>query len=113
MHLITILWIIYIGIIGTNTFISVWNGGYKTILAKLDLTFSLVSLIGLVGYVVGYDILNQEFWKTFFVLWILWEVSYTLVVFRRVEKAPAINIIVIYIMLSPVYYGVFKYAFLA
>lgn len=106
-----ILWILYIGIVGTNTVISILSGGYNTKLSKLDLLFSLISLLGLIFYVVEFRFLSQDFWKLFFVLWILWEITYTLFVFRKREFTSLGNIIIIFIILSPTIYAVYRYAF--
>ena len=110
---VTILWIIYIGIIGTNTVMSILSGGYNTKLSKFDLIFSLVSLFGLIFYVVEYRFLSQDFWKLFFVLWVLWEIAYTLFVFRKREYTSVSNIIIIYLILSPTIYAVYRYAFIS
>lgn len=109
--LVVILWIVYIGIVGTNTVISILSGGYNTRLSKLDLLFSLISLLGLIFYVLEYRFLSQDFWKLFFVLWVLWEITYTLFVFRKREFATVGNIIIIYVILSPTIYAVYRYAF--
>jgi hypothetical protein len=111
--LVIILWVVYIGIVGTNTVMSILSGGYNTKLSKLDLLFSVISLFGLIFYVVEFRFLSQYFWKMFFVLWVLWEITYTLFVFKKREFASVGNIIIIYIILSPTIYAVYRYAFIS
>jgi hypothetical protein len=117
--MIYIFWLIYLGILGTTAIGFLIKGEYKTKAAKVDFVFSVITWIGLFGYVTNNQILTPLVWKCVFVIGLLWDIIFS---FKYVNKEeayeeipPSIRPIVIGITLiifvGPLYYGLFQYAF--
>lgn len=109
--MIHILWVIYLGIVGTNTIFSILRGEYKTRLAKIDLLFTIVSFIGLFGFITNHIIFTLSFWKVFFVFLIIWEIWYSFIYFRREQGISVMTVPFILLLSLPVYIAVYSIAF--
>lgn len=116
-----VLWIIYLSILGLTSIGFLVRGGYQTPAAKVDFVISLITWIGLFGYVTDTHILTPLVWKIIFVGALLWDVMFSLngryyngeVVFKELPR-PLRNIfilITLIVTIGPLYYGLFRYAF--
>lgn len=112
-----ILWTIYLGILGAFAIGYLIKGGYKTFSAKLDFVISIFTWMGLFGYVTGNELLTPLVWKIVFVGGLAWDLLYGLKKFNEdaneIPKAarPAVFGLTVLIMIGPLYYGLFQYAF--
>lgn len=115
--MIDILWTIYLGVLGAFAIGYFFKGGYKTNSAKLDFVISIITWIGLFGYVTSNDFLNPLVWKIVFIGGLIWDFMYGLKKFNEeaneIPKAaqPVVFGLTALIMIGPLYYGLFKYAF--
>jgi hypothetical protein len=112
-----ILWTIYLGILGAFAIGYLIKGGYKTHSAKLDFVISTITWIGLFGYVTSNELLTPLVWKFVFCGGLIWDLAYGLKKFNEdaneIPRAarPAVFGITALIMIGPLYYGLFQYAF--
>ncbi len=116
-----IFWIIYLGILGTAAVGFLIKGKYKTLLSKIDFIISIITWIGLFGYVTNTSILTPIIWKIVFFGGLLWDVIFSIFLNDYYgeeidEEIPIFlkNImigIVLVIFVGPLYYGLFLYAF--
>ncbi|HWK21652.1 MAG TPA: hypothetical protein VNS08_01355 [Ureibacillus sp.] len=117
--MIYIFWLIYLGILATAAIGFLIKGGYKTTVTKLDFVFSIITWIGLFGYVTNNQILTPFVWKFVFVGGLLWDVIFSFKKFNEevtdeeIPKfiKPIIIVITLIICVGPLYYGLFNYAF--
>ncbi|WP_137790884.1 hypothetical protein [Bacillus sp. E(2018)] len=112
-----ILWTIYLGILGTLAIGYFIKGGYKTHSAKLDFVISIITWIGLFGYVTSNELFTPLLWKVVFIGGLVWDLAYGLKKFNEDANEiprsarPAVFGITALIMIGPLYYGLFQYAF--
>jgi hypothetical protein len=112
-----ILWTFYLGVLGAFAVGYFLKGGYKTNAAKLDFVISIITWIGLFGYVTNREIGDPLVWKLVFVGGLVWDVIYGLKKFNEdateIPKAvrPVIFVLTVVIMIGPLYYGLFHYAY--
>lgn len=113
-----ILWTIYLGVLGAFAIGYFIKGGYKSNSAKLDFVISIITWIGLFGYVTSNDILNPAVWKIVFIGGLIWDFMYGLKKFKEetndeIPKAaqPVVFGLTALIMIGPLYYGLFQYAY--
>lgn len=117
--MIDILWICYLGILATAVIGMIINGKYNTALGKLDFVFSVITWIGLFGYVTNNQILTPLVWKIVFICGLLWDVIFSVKKFNEEVKDDnepltvklTILIITLIILMGPLYYGLYQYAF--
>lgn len=119
--MIQAFWTIYLGILGVSSIGFLVGGKYKTIPAKLDFVISIITWIGLFGYVTDNQFLTPLLWKIVFVVGLLWDVifSFNSKYYsgdKTLDEIPqpfrSIFIVVILIVtIGPLYYGLFHYAF--
>lgn len=115
------LWTMYLGLLGTASLAFLLKGKYKSKLSKIDFVVSVITWIGLLGFVTETTILTPAFWKIVTVTALLWDISFTMllkdyegeellkelpIVVRRVWM-----LIILVIMIGPLYYGLFRYSF--
>lgn len=115
-----ILWTIYLGILGAALIGLLIQRKYKTIPTKIDFVISVITWIGLFGYVTETQILTQAVWKFVFFGGLAWDFVYG-IFFNDYAKEEMDDIPVhlryVFFGLSflffvgPLYYGLFKYAF--
>jgi hypothetical protein len=117
--MIYIFWLIYLGILAIAAIGLLIKGGYKTNAAKLDFVFSIITWIGLFGYVTNNQILTPLVWKFVFVGGLLWDVIFSFKKFNEESTSeeipksirPLIIGITLIIFVGPLYFGLFNYAF--
>jgi hypothetical protein len=116
--MVEIFWYIYLGLLGTAA-IGFLIKGEKTLFYMLDFIISIFTWLGLFGYVTHTTMFTPVIWKIVFVGGLLWDIVFSLikgVKSEEFEEMP-ISIRVIFmlgttlILLGPLYYGLFKYAF--
>ncbi|OKL37378.1 hypothetical protein BLL40_05520 [Domibacillus mangrovi] len=114
-------WTIYLGILAVSSIGFLVKGSYKTTPAKIDFVVSIITWIGLFGYVTDNQILNPFIWKFIFVGALLWDVIFSFnSKYYNGDKTlddmpqPFRNIFIVIILIvtiGPLYYGLFHYAF--
>ncbi len=119
--MVDIFWMIYLGLLGTVAIGFLIKGKYKTVLAKMDFVMSIITWIGLFGYVTNTQILTPIVWKVVFLGGLLWDVIFSLFLNDYYgeeidEELPtflkyAITVVVLVIFVGPLYYGLYRYAF--
>ncbi|HWO76159.1 MAG TPA: hypothetical protein VNM69_09745 [Bacillus sp. (in: firmicutes)] len=116
-----IFWMIYLSLLGTVAVGYLLKGKYKTTLAKVDFIISIITWLGLFGYVTDTSMLTPLFWKFVFFGGLLWdfiygvflndyygeEIDQDIPVFVR----HIITVIILVIFIGPLYYGLYQYAF--
>ncbi|PLT35922.1 hypothetical protein [Bacillus sp. V5-8f] len=115
-----LLWTVYLALLATVTIGFLIKGKYKTFLEKIDFFISIFTWIGLFGYVTDTQILTPAVWKAVFIGALIWDISFT-VFFNKLyqeetEGIPVhvqkmISAISLVILIGPMYYGLFHYAF--
>ncbi|MFT8322281.1 MAG: hypothetical protein ABF649_15400 [Bacillus sp. (in: firmicutes)] len=119
--MIQIVWMVYLGFLGIGVIGLLINGRYRTMLAKIDFCISVITWIGLFGYVTNNQFLTPFVWKFIFIGALLWHIFFSLNSKyydgdRTLEEMPKAVRRIIFIMLlviiAPLYYGLFRYAFI-
>ena len=97
------------------------KGKYKSKLSKVDFVVSVITWIGLLGFVTETTILTPIFWKIVTVIAFLWDISFTMLLKdyegkEILEELPIVvrrvwMLIILVIMIGPLYYGLFRYSF--
>lgn len=115
-----IFWFIYAAILGTATVGFIIHSGPLRFPVKFDLAVSVVTWIGLFGFVTGNQIFEPIVWKFVFFGGLLWDIVFAFKLKQQFEgereevAGPlgtfflAVSTI---ILLGPLYYGLFQYAF--
>lgn len=116
-----VLWTIYLGLLGTASLSYFLKGMYESKLSKIDFVVSVITWIGLLGYVTETAILNPAVWKFITMAALLWDLLFAMllkdyegkeilgglpIMMRRV-----LMLITLVIGIGPLYYGLFRYAF--
>ncbi|MDQ0859717.1 hypothetical protein [Bacillus sp. V2I10] len=117
--MLNILWSIYLAFLGITAIGLLVKGSYNTTVAKLDFVFSIVTWIGLFGYVTNNQIFTPLIWKFVFVGGLIWDVVFGIKKFNEEtvneDIPPAIRTVIIVclllILIGPLYFGLFNYAF--
>lgn len=110
-----IFWYIYAALLGTSTIGFLIHGGRKPFMVKIDLFVSIVTWIGLFGYVTSNDILTPLVWKLVFFGALFWDIIFSMSLRRQFEDSETPNtlgtVIFTIVLLAPLYYALFHYAF--
>ncbi|MFK3960191.1 hypothetical protein [Guptibacillus hwajinpoensis] len=114
-----ILWILYLGVLGAPAIGFLLKGKYKTASMKIDFLVSATTWTGLFGYVTEISIGPAVIWKFVFFLGLLWDLLFVLYFDQSDEAIEGMSeksvkmttVIFSIIMLIPLYYGLFRYAF--
>ncbi|MCA1065899.1 hypothetical protein QTG56_10930 [Rossellomorea sp. AcN35-11] len=117
--LVNMFWTIYLGILGTVAIGYLIKGKYKTFPAKLDFVISIITWIGLFGYVLNIQIIHTSFWQIVFFGALFWDLLYSFFLADFGEEfedvSPPVKYIIIavifVVLLGPLYVGLYQYAF--
>ncbi|WP_409370171.1 hypothetical protein [Lysinibacillus sp. 38-6] len=117
--MIEIFWLCYLGFLAIAAIGIFLKDGYKTSFGKIDFVFSFITWIGLFCYVTNQQFLPLVVWKFVFIFGLLFDVVFGYKKFNeelRYESAPlyvklAIFGIMSFILIGPLYVGLFNYAF--
>ncbi|KZZ84405.1 hypothetical protein [Bacillus sp. SJS] len=119
--MIHMLWVIYLGILGTAAIGFLIKGGYKTNLMRVDFVISIITWIGLMGYVTNSSFFNPLVWKFVFFGGLLWDIIFSIKLkdvngeplYEEIPKSARPIVIAgsFIVFLGPLYYGLFRYAF--
>ena len=116
--MIYIFWLCYLGILAITALVILIKVGYKTTFGILDFIFSIVTWIGLFGYVTNNQILIPLVWKFIFVSGLLLDCVFGFKKFNEElnDDEPKSTKLVIFgitfiILFGPLYFGLFNYAF--
>ncbi len=113
----TIFWTIYIGLLGTAAIGFLIKGKYKTILSKIDFALSVITWIGLFGFVTDIEIWKPIVWRIVFFVGLSWEILYGVFLNDHYGEEPEeelpliITVVFFIIFVGPLYYGLYQYAF--
>ncbi|ARC29841.1 hypothetical protein IEK_04668 [Bacillus toyonensis] len=108
------LWKIYLVIVAILTITSLIRGMFQTPIQKFDFVVSIITWIGLFGFVFDVEILTSIVWKCIFVFSIIWALSAVFILRLYEEKdepLPFIFKLIGVIPTLPLYYGLYQYAF--
>ncbi|PEB79412.1 hypothetical protein COM95_21685 [Bacillus cereus] len=108
------LWKVYLVIVAILTITSLVRGMYQTPIQKFDFVLTIITWIGLFGFVFDVEILIPLVWKCIFVFSVIWTWSAVFVLRLYEEKnapLPFIFKLIGIIPTLPLYYGVYQYAF--
>jgi hypothetical protein len=117
--MIDIFWYCYLGILAIAA-IGILITSYKTTLGIVDFVLSVITWIGLFGYVTNNQFLTPLVWKFVFVIGLLWDVFFSFKKFNEGAKYDddtpqsiklAIIGITLIILVGPLYFGLFNYSF--
>ncbi|NYE05793.1 polyferredoxin [Bacillus niacini] len=117
--MIDILWYCYLAFLAIAA-IAILITGYRKTFGILDFVISVITWIGLFGYVTNTEILSPLLWKFVFVFGLFWDVYFSLKKFNEEVKddddtPQAIKLVFIeiplIIFIGPLYFGLFNYAF--
>ena len=107
------LWKIYLVIVAMLAIISLVRGMFQTPIQKFDFVVSIITWIGLFGFVFDIQILTPIVWKCIFLFSVIWTLT-AVFVFRlyeeRDEPLPFIFKLIGIIPTLPLYYGLYQYA---
>ncbi|AZB41815.1 hypothetical protein CEF21_05575 [Bacillus sp. FJAT-42376] len=116
------LWVIYLGILGTAAIGFLLKGGYKTTWMRADFIVSILTWIGLMGYVTGSSFFTPIVWKFVFAGGLLWDVFFSFKIkdengdsiYEEIPKQARPVLIggSFILFLGPLYFGLFMYAFM-
>ena len=113
-------WTVYLGILGTVA-IAFLIKGLRTPSSKVDFVVSVITWIGLFGFVTNTSIFTPLVWKIVFVGGLLWDVLFSYIgkhedgeealegISERTKSI--ITGITLFITIGPLYYGLYQYAF--
>ncbi|TCS68391.1 hypothetical protein [Effusibacillus lacus] len=107
-------WIVYLGILGTAAIGMFLKGMFKTTVAKLDFLTSVITWIGLFGYITKIQIFTPIVWKVVFIGGLLWDVIFAFFFVQHLvedegELPLALRVFSL-LLLTPLYYGLYQYA---
>lgn len=118
----TALWSIYLGLLAVTAIGFLIKGKYRTVPAKIDFLISIMTWIGLFGFVTNVQMLTPLAWKIVFIGGLGWDIIYSLFfndyygeeleddnLPDSVKKGLVVLCLVIFI--GPLYYGLYQYAF--
>ncbi|RSD24433.1 hypothetical protein [Mesobacillus subterraneus] len=116
------MWLMYLGFMGTTAIWFLIKGKYKNKITKLDFIISIITWLGLFGYVTDTEMLTPLVWKIVFFGGLLWDVVFTIFFAERFaddfgfedegyEPMPLAAKLSGLIFIAPLYYGIFRYAF--
>jgi hypothetical protein len=118
--MINIFWYCYLGFLAIAA-VGILLTKYKTTLGIVDFIFSVITWIGLFGYVTNNQFLTPLVWKFVFVTGILWDVYFSFKKYNEDVKDDdqtpqsvklAIIGITLIVLLGPLYFGLYNYAFI-
>jgi hypothetical protein len=92
--------------------------GYQLLAGQLnawyyiDLLISLLSLVGLFGLAWKQRFFSAHFWKTYFTIYLMWELVFNLIIDPYVNKTElGFSIILGFAMFLPLYASLYIYGF--
>ncbi|OLS41069.1 hypothetical protein BTR25_06000 [Bacillus sp. MRMR6] len=112
-------WYCYLGFLAIAV-VGILLTKYETTIGIVDFIFSVITWIGLFGYVTNNQFLIPLVWKFVFVIAILWDVYFSFKNFHEDVKDDdqtpqsvklAIIGITLIVLLGPLYFGLYNYAF--
>ncbi|MBB6020199.1 hypothetical protein HNR77_001260 [Paenibacillus sp. JGP012] len=119
--MINLLWTIYLGLLGTASLGYLLKGKYKSIPGKIDFVVSVITWIGLLGYVKHIQWLNPLTWKVITISALLWDILFGMLLKDHqgedilqeisIGKRRALMFVTLVLALGPLYYGLFRYSF--
>jgi hypothetical protein len=115
------LWVTYLGFLGTTAIWFLIKGKYKNNITRFDFVVSIITWLGLFGFVTETEMLVPLVWKMVFIFGLLWDAVFTIFFAERFagdfgfdedeEPMPLAARLGGLITVAPLYYGIFQYAF--
>ena len=113
--MLQIFWYIYAAILGTSTIAFIIHGGRKEPAVNIDIAVSILTWVGLFGFITQTQILSSGFWKAVFFGAILWDIIFSLMLKRHFDESEGGGTVAAmifgFVLLAPLYYALFQYAF--
>lgn len=114
-------WVIYLGLAGVSLVDLFLKSRGNTAAVKMECAISLITWVGLFGYVTNNPILTPLIWKFVFIGALLWDILFTVQRKSRegdveLNGMPKLNkktvsLLLPVVTIFPLYYGLFHYAF--
>lgn len=108
------LWKVYLVIVAVLAITSLVRGMFQTTLQKFDFVVSIITWMGLFGFVFDVQILTPIVWKCIFVFSVIWTliIAFVLRLYEENDRPlPFIFKLVGILPTLPLYYGLYQYAF--
>ncbi|GKU84010.1 hypothetical protein [Niallia sp. NCCP-28] len=111
-----IFWYCYLGFLAVCAIEILITSYQKPFIKKLDFVLSVITWIGLFGYVTNTEIFIPLVWKSVFVIGLRWEILSVIKNFNNERKNDdEISLLIIgftfIFLIGPLYFGLFNYAF--
>lgn len=116
--MVELFWYVYLGLLGTAA-IGFLIKGEKTLFYMVDFIISIFTWLGLFGYVTHTIMFTSFVWKLVFVGGLIWDIVFGLIKGIKNKELEGIStsirfilmLVTTLILLGPLYYGLFNYAF--
>ncbi|MFB6730899.1 hypothetical protein ACFCVW_20550 [Bacillus mobilis] len=108
------LWKVYLVIVAILAITSLVRGMFQTPIQKFDFVVTIITWIGLFGFVFDVEIVTPLVWKCIFLFSVIWTFTAVFVLRLYEEKddpLPFIFKLIGIIPTLPLYYGLYQYAF--
>ncbi len=107
-------WKVYFWVITILIIVGYASEGFSSYWDIIDLPVLICAFVGLFSYAYKKKIFNKIFWKSFLPIYIIWDLTYNLVLSPGYSEEPTeiIYILIGFIIIVPLYIALYKYAFL-
>ncbi len=85
--------------------------GFRNIFNFIDLIISSISWLGLFCFAYQLKLFTPIFWKDVLLAIVIWDIYYNIWVLPKSEEFNKAELVASLIMLLPLYYGLYLYAF--
>ncbi|OGW26198.1 MAG: hypothetical protein A2X59_03110 [Nitrospirae bacterium GWC2_42_7] len=108
-----IFWKIYFWLLTILLIIGSITDGFSSYWDIVGLPLDICAFVGFFSYAYRKKIFNKIFWKSFLPIYIIWDVTYNLVIYPKYSEEPVeiIYILIGYIFIVPLYIALYRYAF--
>ncbi len=111
---LTMFWKTYFWVITSLIIVGYASEGFSSYWEIIDLPVLICALVGLFSYAYKKRIFNKIFWKSFLPIYIIWDLTYNLVLSPEYSEEPIETIVILIglIIALLLYIALFKYAFI-
>jgi len=106
-----LLWKIYLWVMVILLVITYIKLGLKSVYNVVDLLISSIAWLGFFCFVYDIELFTPTFWKDVFFALIAWDIFYNIWILHKKVKVTKFELAASFIMLLPLYYGLYSYAF--
>ncbi len=116
-----LLWKFYFWIVAVLLMLSfvvtIVAGKKISVLLVVDISFGLIAITGMYGYIYQIKILKQNFWRWYFPLMIVWELLYSIIYNTFINYSGSIPLRYIvdlafaYLIVIPMFLSLYRYSY--